>query len=415
MKGWKRIAVVGVGVVAAAAAMAAASGKLDTTPPAVQIAEAPDAPVGGTIEFVLQVDDPAPGLGGWAASIAGQPAALSRDGDRASLSLADIPDGPQTLVVEAWDRAWTPNLTRREVRIVVDNTPPVLRLARRSLSTAQGRAHPFLVQAEEPLQALSGTFRERPIAFHQLDEEGRQWRGLVGVPIEARLGTKALSLEATDIAGNVATLEAPVAVVATRFSKGGKIRLTPKQVEARRNEPAKQKMREQRDTAYAWEQPEQLWNGPFLRPIEGGRLSSPFGRYRTYSDGKKSHHTGTDIAIKTGTPVMAAASGEVRFAGEQAIFGNVVIIHHGQGLSTSYNHLSRIDVEMGERVAQGHVVGAVGSTGQSTGPHLHWGVVVEDTAVDGMPLLRDDLGLSTDPGWTHVTPEGQLIPVAPPG
>jgi murein DD-endopeptidase MepM/ murein hydrolase activator NlpD len=414
MRGWKRIAVVGVGVLAAAAAMAAASGKLDGEGPLVRVAEAPDAPVGGTIDLVLAVEDDAPGLGGWAASIAGQPAALTRDGDRATLQLADIPDGPQTLVVEAWDRAWRPNLTRTEVRMVVDNTPPVMRLARRSLATAQGRAHPFLVQAEEPLSALTGTFRERPVVFHRLDADGQVWRGLVGVPIEANLGTKTLALAATDIAGNPATLDVPVAVVAGRFTKGGTIRLNPAQVDARKDEEAKRQMREQRDTAYAWDQPEQLWSGPFLRPIEGGRLSSPFGRYRTYSDGKKSHHTGTDIAIQTGTPARAAAAGEVRFAGEQAIFGNVVIVHHGQGLSTSYNHLSRIDVQQGQRVAQGQEVGAVGSTGQSTGPHLHWGVVVEGVAVDGMPLLEDDLGLPTEPGWTHVTPEGQLIPVAPP-
>ncbi|MEC8422466.1 MAG: M23 family metallopeptidase, partial [Myxococcota bacterium] len=184
---------------------------------------------------------------------------------------------------------------------------------------------------------------------------------------------------------------------------------------ARRNESAKKKMRAQREAAYTWDQPEQLWAGPMQRPIDGGRISSGFGRYRTYSDGKKSHHTGTDIAARTGTPVVAAGAGEVRFVGEQSIFGNVVIVHHGQGLSTSYNHLSEIHVDAGQRVARGEQIGAVGSTGQATGPHLHWGVVLDGTAVDGMPLLDDSLGLGETPHWTHATADGQLIPLRPDG
>jgi murein DD-endopeptidase MepM/ murein hydrolase activator NlpD len=161
-------------------------------------------------------------------------------------------------------------------------------------------------------------------------------------------------------------------------------------------------MREERDAAYAWPHAAQLWRGPMLRPVERGRISSPFGKYRTYSDGKKSHHTGTDIAAPTGTPVLAANAGEVRFAGEQAIFGKVVIVHHGQGLSTSYNHLSRVDVAVGQRLTRGEPVGAVGTTGQSTGPHLHWGVIVGDVPVDGMPLLDDGLEPDEDTAWVAV-------------
>ena len=69
-------------------------------------------------------------------------------------------------------------------------------------------------------------------------------------------------------------------------------------------------------------------------------------------------------------------------AGWQAIFGNVVIVHHGQGLTTSYNHLDEVRVAVGEPVEGGDIIGLLGSTGQSTGPHLHWGVTVAETAVD---------------------------------
>ncbi len=97
----------------------------------------------------------------------------------------------------------------------------------------------------------------------------------------------------------------------------------------------------------------------------------------------------------------------MRFSGEQAIFGKVVILHHGQGLASSYNHLSRIDVKLGDRVSPGQVIGAVGSTGQSTGPHLHWGVTVGRVAVDAMPLLEDALGLPDPADWVGLADAGE--------
>ena len=405
--------VAGVVLVAAVLGPLLASGRLDRVAPVVAVEGAPTQAVSGTATFALRVEDTKPGLGGWTARVGGRPAALTLVGDQATVDLRDLPEGRAVLVLEAWDRAWPLNTTRVEVPLNVDNAPPTLRLARRSLACTQGQAHPMFVQASEPLSSLTGTFREKDVTFFPLDEAGTVWRGLVGLPIEARTGTRTLALEATDAAGNVANLDAPIAIQMGRFSRGGTINLNPNQVKARKNEKAKERMRAERDTAYAWDQPTQLWEGPMLRPVEGGRLSSRFGRYRTYSDGKKSHHTGTDIASPTGTAVRAAAAGEVRFAGEQAIFGNVVIVHHGQSLSTSYNHLSRIDVEAGQRVEIGDVVGAVGTTGQSTGPHLHWGVVVGTVAVDGMRLLEDDLAPGPEPAWTHVTGDGRLIPLLP--
>jgi murein DD-endopeptidase MepM/ murein hydrolase activator NlpD len=415
MGGAKRI-LIAVGVVlVGAAAMALASGRLDGAAPAISLGAAPDHPVSGVLVLDLALGDDAPGLGGWAALVDGQPAEATLEDGQLHLDTTTLPEGEHSLLVEAWDRAWSPNLASESRAFTVDRTPPEVQLARRSLTTAQGRAHALVVRTTEPVSAPTGVFREAPVTFHPLDDTGTLWRALAAVPIEARTGRKTLEIRIEDAAGLVTERSVPVAVVAGRFSKGGTIRLTAKQVAARKDEPAKKKMREERDTAYAWQQPEQLWSGPMIRPVDGGRISSGFGRYRTYSDGKKSHHTGTDIAAGTGTPVLAAAAGEVRFAGEQAIFGNVVIVHHGQGLSTSYNHLSAIHVEQGQRVAAGEHIGDVGSTGQSTGPHLHWGVVLGGTAVDGMPLLDDDLGPGDPPHWTHTTADGQLVPLRPDG
>lgn len=395
-----RIAIT-VGVVGGGlAALLGLSGALDSTPPSLELTGSPTQPVSGALRLAVQVDDRSPGVGGWTLSIDGKPVvAEPLDDGRVSVPLAGLPDGEHTLQLAAWDRAWTPNWAHQSVSFTVDQTPPSLQIARRSLTARQGRVSPVLVTTSEPVDTPRGQLGDRDLLFYPLGDEGRLWRALLGVAIEDEPGERRLQVQVVDRAGNTTTSESTLTVQSSRFSRGGTIRLRPDQVAARRDEEAKAKMREERDTAYAWEQPEQLWAGQFLRPVARGRISSPFGRYRTYSDGKRSHHTGTDIAAPTGTPVVAAAAGEVRFAGEQAIFGNVVIVHHGQGLSTSYNHLSAIDVEPGQRVAQGDRLGAVGTTGQSTGPHLHWGVVVDAVAVDGMPLLKSSLDPEDDEEW----------------
>ena len=204
---------------------------------------------------------------------------------------------------------------------------------------------------------------------------------LVGIGVATPTEPTKLTVTATDTLGNSTTCEVPVVVTATDFARGGYIRLSSTQVKARKDTEALQAMRAARTAAYAFVDPLQHWNGDTIRPIEG-RRTSPFGRYRTYSDGRKKHHLGTDLANITGTPVKSALSGVVRAAGWQHLFGNAVIVHHGQGLTSSYNHLSAINVEEGQRGEAGQLVGKLGSTGQSTGPHLHWGMQVGDVEVD---------------------------------
>ena len=103
------------------------------------------------------------------------------------------------------------------------------------------------------------------------------------------------------------------------------------------------------------------------RPVSG-RITSRFG---AKSSIRRSTHTGLDIATPSGTPYKAAASGVVAFAGYKGAYGNLLVISHGNGVQTYYGHSSRIYVRPGQSVSQGQVVGAVGSTGNSTGPHLH--------------------------------------------
>ncbi|MBD1918427.1 MULTISPECIES: M23 family metallopeptidase [Cyanophyceae] len=136
--------------------------------------------------------------------------------------------------------------------------------------------------------------------------------------------------------------------------------------------------------------PERYWNGPLVRPNEG-RTSTQYGVRRYYNGvfAQDYYHRGLDYASPTGSPVMAPAAGRIALVGRVSdgfeLHGNTVGIDHGQGVLSIMIHLSRIDVNEGAMVQPGQVVGAVGSTGASTGPHLHWGLYVHGVCVDPTP------------------------------
>ena len=130
----------------------------------------------------------------------------------------------------------------------------------------------------------------------------------------------------------------------------------------------------------------------FQWPVTG-RISGRFGNQRVYVvDGKdvpKSPHSGMDIAVPTGTPVHAPASGIVTFADPDLyLTGGTVVIDHGHGVSSNFLHLSRIDVKVGQHVAQGETFGAAGMTGRATGPHVHWGMNWFDVRLDPLLLVE---------------------------
>ena len=126
----------------------------------------------------------------------------------------------------------------------------------------------------------------------------------------------------------------------------------------------------------------------FIWPVRG-RISGRFGNQRVYNGKPGSGHSGMDIAVVTGTPIKAPASGIVSFADPDLyLTGGTVLLDHGHGVSSNFLHLSRIDGNVGDRVEQGQVFAAVGSSGRATGPHLHWGMSWFDVRVDPQLLVH---------------------------
>jgi len=125
------------------------------------------------------------------------------------------------------------------------------------------------------------------------------------------------------------------------------------------------------------------WRQTFRWPLTG-RLSGFFGSQRVYQGKPGSYHGGTDVAVPAGTPFFAPADGVVTLAAAApfTLEGNLLIVDHGMGLSSAFLHCQRLDVKVGDHVAQGQQLGLVGRTGRATGPHLHWGLKWHDARLD---------------------------------
>jgi len=122
----------------------------------------------------------------------------------------------------------------------------------------------------------------------------------------------------------------------------------------------------------------------FSPPLEG-RISSIFGLRRFFNEQARRPHSGLDIAAPQGTPIAAVESGTIIEAGNFFFSGNMVYIDHGQGIISLYAHMHTIQVETGDKITKGQIIGTVGETGRVTGPHLHLAVIANQTLVD--PLL----------------------------
>jgi hypothetical protein len=146
------------------------------------------------------------------------------------------------------------------------------------------------------------------------------------------------------------------------------------------------------------------WREPFQWPVTG-RISGVYGSQRIIGDTPRAPHFGVDIARPIGTPVVAPAGGVVLLASPpiHTIEGNLVLLDHGMGLVSSFLHLDRVDVVAGQRVARGEPIGTVGTTGRSTGPHLHWGMTLGDVRIDPARLV---------PPMATMAPPAPSAPVA---
>jgi murein DD-endopeptidase MepM/ murein hydrolase activator NlpD len=208
-------------------------------------------------------------------------------------------------------------------------------------------------------------------------EDAGRWYAVVGIPLAAPPGPEVLSVRAAGAPARSIGFAVEPKEYATQSLKveARHVDLSPEDL-ARYQ---KERTRLERVLATWSEAPPATL--AFAPPVAGTRSSS-FGSRRVFNGQARSPHTGMDIAAGAGQPVVAPAAGRVVDTGAYFFNGNTVIVDHGEGLLTLYCHLSRIDVQAGQTVEAGTRLGLVGATGRATGPHLHFGVMLNRAWVD---------------------------------
>ncbi|SEN19100.1 peptidoglycan DD-metalloendopeptidase family protein [Brachymonas denitrificans] len=209
-----------------------------------------------------------------------------------------------------------------------------------------------------------------------LSTDARGMVAVVGIPLSAQPGEARLTLRDGNGTRTIAYAIAPKTYAEQHLKVSPKVvDLSPEDTARYQREAAHQAKVKQRFS------PETAFSLRLQQPT-AGRLSNSFGKRRVFNGQPRAPHSGADIPAPTGQAVMSPADGTVIDTGDYFFNGNTVWIDHGQGLLSMLCHLSRIDVQPGQKVKRGDTVGAVGATGRVTGPHLHWSVLLNQASVD---------------------------------
>jgi murein DD-endopeptidase MepM/ murein hydrolase activator NlpD len=248
-----------------------------------------------------------------------------------------------------------------------------------ALSAGQGDALELVIPNEPGLVAVVADWNEHRVP---LIRDGDRWLTVIGVDLDSAPGAHALVVERDFGAAGKKSDTGQVQVREKQFPtteltvEPGYVELSPENQE--------RAAREARETAaiYATVTPERYWIEPFEVPIPGTTSGNNFGHRRVFNGQARDPHSGADLRASTGTPIYAANRGRVVLAKDLFFSGNAVFIDHGLGLYSVYLHLSEIRVAPGQMLEQGELLGLAGATGRVTGPHLHWGVRIQDARVD---------------------------------
>ena len=228
-------------------------------------------------------------------------------------------------------------------------------------------------------------------AFPVEEENSKEsvFRSVVGVAFGTKMGQSSLQVEwsAPGTSRVVHKLKMPFQVI------DGNYRAEVLKVDPRHVNPKKRDLRRIRKEVaevgeiYRMITQKKYWEGPFALPIDSP-ITSPFGTKRVFNGEMKSFHQGLDLKAAIGAPINAAANGVIVMAKDLFFTGNTVLIDHGFGIFTLYAHLSKLKVKKGQKVSKGDLLGLAGMTGRASGPHLHWGAIINRAKVNPMDLVR---------------------------
>jgi len=271
-------------------------------------------------------------------------------------------------------------------------TGPVIRLAYRSLQPGE----PVLVfldndgtvrSASVSLLGKTAEMRAAPSSPTRLGSGSGDLFAILGIDVQAKTGPCVMTVKLRRAGGAVENVRKDLVIIERKFPST-KLQFKPEYV----TPPASLQARIKRESellalATSVVTPEWLGDGPFALPHDAPSWSN-FGQRRLNNNVLQSLHTGLDVRVPFGEPIRASNAGRVVMASDLYYGGKTVIVDHGLGVFSSYGHMSGLLVKRGEAVRKGQTVGLCGTTGRSTGPHLHWSFKVLETRVDPEAMLR---------------------------
>jgi len=236
------------------------------------------------------------------------------------------------------------------------------------------------------LAQVEGSLGKEKIYFYP--GENHTFSALVGVDVEAKPSLAKLAVKVKSTGGAQRQTEIQLKIKAKSFHKESFNvapsfdQMSPETLaEIRREQEAFMR-------AFATTSTERFWDIPFVRPVPQDASASSFGSRRIINGVARAPHSGTDLSAPAGTEVVATNHGRVVLVGNFFFAGGSVVVDHGGGLFTMYFHLSEFKIGEGALVRKGDVLALSGDTGRVTGPHLHWGVRLNNTRVDPLDLLK---------------------------
>ncbi len=350
------------------------------TPPTVSV-EAPRGAVRGNVTIGVRVG-PEGRAGPVEVTVDDKPLTV---GDQVLVETAPLPDGDHRVTVVAEDRSFRKNRTTATATLTTDNTPPKLLLESQPPTVQQGHTWLLRIRTDEPA-AVEARFGDRDLPIEQ--GNGYGW-AVVGFAPTSNVTTVPVVVVGRDLAGNQSEVSAPVQVAGEQFPTDT-VQVEPTLASLLASDIRTEEDRRLAENYQKVSQPK-LWEGRFLMPVTG-EVITEFGSVRSYNGGPVvGHHQGADIAAGQGRNVVAPGKGTVVLVDEVRLRGKIVILDHGLGVYTTYAHLSEIDVQVGQTVERGQAFAQVGSTGLSTGPHLHWELWVGGANVNPVEWTERDV------------------------
>jgi hypothetical protein len=230
---------------------------------------------------------------------------------------------------------------------------------------------------------------ERPMAWYDKKQvmvigHSGHWKAIVGIPLGAKPGWHQINIKSSDGHSSYDFSVKDKEYQSQYLTIQNKRHVYPDTMDMERIHREKDKIQK---TKSNWRDINNV-SFNFLLPV-AGTISSQFGLRRFFNGEARRPHSGLDIAAAEGSPVRVPANGKITNTGSYFFNGNTVFIDHGQGLITMYCHLSMINVEVGQSIKQGEVLGRVGKTGRVTGAHLHWSVILNQTMVDPTLFIKE--------------------------